>query len=93
MPEVIKRLVIRGRVQGVFYRAWSAEEAGRLGLRGWVRNRLDGSVEMLLSGSEGEVAAMIERCRQGPPAALVEAIQIEEAEETPPPRFEKRPTA
>ena len=89
---VTRRLRIHGRVQGVFYRGWSREEALSLGLGGWVRNRRDGSVEMLLAGEEEQVAAMIERCRAGPPSARVERIDIEDSDETPPGGFETRPT-
>jgi acylphosphatase len=73
------RIRITGRVQGVWYRGWAVDQARRLGLAGWVRNRLDGSVEAVLSGPEDAVRTMIERCRQGPPGALVTAIteQIE----------------
>ena len=92
MSDVTRRLLIRGQVQGVFYRAWSAEQAEALGLRGWVRNRRDGSVEMLVAGPEMAVADMIERCRTGSPAAKVGDIQIAETDEAPPSRFEKRPT-
>ena len=92
MAETTRRLRIHGHVQGVFYRAWSAEEARALGLAGWVRNRSDGTVEMLLSGPEEAVARMIERCRQGPPAARVERIDVEESDEPAPAAFEKRRT-
>jgi acylphosphatase len=93
MKVTTKRLTIRGQVQGVFYRAWSREQADRLELRGWVRNRRDGSVEMLVQGEEEEVEKMIASCRQGPPAARVESIDIEEGEEEEVgDRFEKRPT-
>ncbi len=66
---------IRGRVQGVWYRGWTAEEASRHGLRGWVRNRRDGSVEALFCGPASAVRAMIEACRSGPPHARVEALE------------------
>ena len=65
---------IRGRVQGVWYRAWTVEQATGRGLRGWVRNRRDGSVEALLCGPATQVRDMIEACRCGPPAARVESI-------------------
>jgi acylphosphatase len=90
---MVRRLVVRGRVQGVFYRGWSVDAARSLGLDGWVRNRRDGSVEMLVAGSEEAVAAMIARCRTGPPAARVERIEVEETAEEPGPGFEARPTA
>jgi len=67
-------LRIEGRVQGVWYRGWAVAEAERRGLRGWVRNRGDGSVEALLIGTETRVADMIEACRRGPPAARVSAV-------------------
>jgi acylphosphatase len=84
---------IRGRVQGVWYRAWMTEEAARRGLRGWVRNREDGSVEALLAGDSATIDAMIEAARQGPPLAKVDSISIEPSSETPPTGFEQRPTA
>jgi len=73
------RLRIAGRVQGVGYRAWAIETAARLQLRGWVRNRGDGSVEALVIGAEDAVAAMIEACREGPFAARVTEVQISDA--------------
>ena len=73
------RVHIRGLVQGVWYRGWMVDQARRLGLSGWVRNRRDGSVEAVFSGPEQAVRAAIELCRQGPPAALVREVteQIE----------------
>lgn len=65
---------IRGRVQGVWYRAWTVEQAAGRDLRGWVRNRRDGSVEALFCGPASQVRDMIEACRRGPPAARVESI-------------------
>lgn len=67
---------IAGRVQGVYFRAWTAGEARARSVSGWVRNRSDGSVEALFSGPAEEVEAMIGLCRQGPPAARVENIEI-----------------
>jgi acylphosphatase len=75
------RLRVTGRVQAVGYRAWAIATAARLGLRGWVRNRRDGSVEALLIGAEESIAAMIEACRRGPPAARVTAVESSEAED------------
>ena len=92
MGESRKQLRLHGRVQGVFFRAWSAETAQSLGLSGWVRNRRDGTVEMLVQGEEEAVARMIERCRQGPPAARVDRIDVEEADESASGGFEQRPT-
>ena len=67
---------ITGLVQGVYFRAWTAAQAEKRGLSGWVRNRRDGSVEALFHGAADEVAAMIDACRQGPRDARVEAIEI-----------------
>ena len=69
------RVVIHGRVQGVWYRGWTADEARARGLNGWVRNRRDGTVEAVFDGPDEAVAAMIEACRQGPPAARVTELE------------------
>ncbi len=70
--DVIFAVMIRGRVQGVGYRAWAEVTALELGVEGWVRNRRDGSVEAVLAGSEEVVLTMIELCRDGPPGAQVD---------------------
>ena len=74
MTDILRQVVIRGRVQGVGYRAWVEERATVLGLPGWVRNRRDGSVEAVLAGPEAAVREMIEACRRGPVAARVDAV-------------------
>ena len=71
------RLAVTGRVQGVGYRDWVMETAERLGLSGWVRNRVDGSVEAVIVGDDGAVGRMIEACRRGPPAARVDEIDVD----------------
>ncbi len=76
------RVRIEGRVQGVWFRGWTADEARRRGLAGWVRNRRDGSVEALFSGPEDAVREMSTLCHDGPPAAHVTAV-IETPAETP----------
>ena len=68
--------IISGRVQGVCYRAWTAEQANRLGLSGWVRNRSDGTVEALFSGPATDVDAMLEKCRRGPSLAHVSDMAL-----------------
>ena len=75
-------LRVRGRVQGVGYRDWAIRTARNLGLIGWVRNRSDRSVEALIAGDDTAVAAMIEACSRGPPAARVEEVEVQPAEVT-----------
>ena len=77
--DVIFQVMIRGRVQGVGYRAWTEATADERGVEGWVRNCRDGSVEALFAGPEEIVLTMIELCRQGPPGARVHAIDQREA--------------
>jgi acylphosphatase len=86
------RLRITGRVQGVGYRAWAMRRAHGLGLSGWVRNRIDGSVEALVSGDENAVAAMIEVARDGPFGARVSDVAVAEAEDDGSTGFASRPT-
>ena len=74
--RLVHHVRIRGRVQGVGFRAWVAEMAGRLGLDGWVRNRRDGSVEAVFAGPPERVKAAVEACRQGPPLARVEEVEM-----------------
>jgi acylphosphatase len=87
-----RRLRVRGRVQGVFYRNWTVNTARELGLAGWVRNRSDGSVEVEAFGPAEGLDRLIALCREGPPAAEVTDIEVGEAEGPPPPGFEKRRT-
>jgi acylphosphatase len=79
MGDTVVRLTIRGRVQGVGYRAFVEQQARAAGLAGWVRNRRDGSVEALLCGPPELVAGMVARCRRGPASARVDAVQEEPA--------------
>lgn len=74
------RLVIRGRVQGVAYRAATRSRARDLELSGWVRNRSDGSVEAFVAGAPDRVERLIEWCRRGPPLARVESVDVLEVE-------------
>jgi len=67
---------VEGRVQGVYYRAWTYETAQSLGLDGTVRNMSDGSVEAVFSGPEATVADMLKRCENGPPDARVTKVTI-----------------
>lgn len=74
------RVDVQGRVQGVWYRATAQGEARRLGLHGWVRNRSDGSVQLLLHGAATAVDAMLAWCRVGPPAAEVTQVDVADAD-------------
>jgi acylphosphatase len=89
---MIRRLLVYGRVQGVWYRGWTVDTARALGLDGWVRNRRDGGVEIVAAGSEDAIALFIERCRHGPAAARVDRIEVEESEEAVPVGFAQKPT-
>ena len=86
------RLRVAGRVQGVGYRAWAARLASELGLRGWVRNRADGTVEVLATGPDEAVAAMIGAARRGPLAAQVSEVRVSDAEDDGSFGFAARPT-
>lgn len=74
-------LLIKGKVQGVFYRATAKEEAERLGIKGWVRNTREGDVEAVASGDTERVERFIAWCRQGPPRAWVTDVEIAEMPE------------
>jgi acylphosphatase len=94
MSERTVLLAIAGRVQGVGYRDWTVGTARRLGVRGWVRNRVDGSVEALVGGDSASVERMIEACRRGPPGSRVERVDVADAETADlPERFMRQPTA
>lgn len=73
-----RRVVVRGRVQGVWFRESARRRAEGIGVHGWVRNRADGAVEAELEGTEEDVAALIEWFRHGPVDAHVAGIEIEE---------------
>lgn len=79
-PATITRLLrITGRVQGVYYRASTVQQAQALCLRGWVRNRLDGSVEALVTGPADAVQTLVEWAQRGPAMARVERVEVQEA--------------
>lgn len=90
--KVTRRLVIKGRVQGVYYRESMRIEAERLNVTGWVRNRREGTVEAMVHGEPDAVEAIIAWAWQGPAAAHVEQIEIVESEEIFT-VFERLPTA
>jgi acylphosphatase len=74
MDNIRVRLVIVGRVQGVWFRESTRREAVSLRLLGWVRNRPDGTVEVLIEGPENQVNQLVSWCQKGPPAATVTRI-------------------
>jgi acylphosphatase len=80
MTPIARHLSISGRVQGVFFRAWTRDLADRLGVKGWVRNCPDGHVEAHVEGDAAAVEQMIEKLRDGPPAAKVENLRMWEAD-------------
>jgi acylphosphatase len=87
-----RRLVIRGRVQGVGFRYAMRDAASARGVTGWVRNRRDGSVEAQVQGEPGALEAIIAWCRDGPPAARVSAVEVHETVCEPRTAFELLPT-
>ncbi len=76
MKKVRAHIIIKGDVQGVFFRAHTEERARALGLTGWVKNTRAGDVEALFEGSEDKVKEAIALCRQGPPSAIVESVDV-----------------
>ena len=95
----VQHVVIRGRVQGIGYRAFVQDQALRLDLEGWVRNRRDGAVEAVFAGAEEAVAVAVAACHRGPPDARVDAVEAEEGssallrQRRPGERFSVLPTA
>ncbi|MFL5335161.1 MAG: acylphosphatase [Geminicoccaceae bacterium] len=86
------RIRIHGKVQGVWFRGWIVREAAGHGLRGWVRNRTDGSVEALFAGDPTAVRQMIDGCHGGPPGARVDRIEEHPGTEPVPAGFVQLPT-
>ncbi len=75
---VRRQVVVRGRVQGVGFRWSCAHEAEQLGVSGWVRNRVDGSVEVVAEGPADAVDRLVDWCRTGPTGAIVRGLEIDE---------------
>ena len=93
MPDTkAVRVRIHGQVQGVFFRVWTKEQADRLGVMGWVRNRLDGDVEALFAGPEAAVNQLIDVCREGPAHAMIDDVKVEDAQGITSASFEIKPT-
>ena len=90
MSQVALQIRVTGMVQGVFFRAWTAERARALGVVGWVRNASDGSVETHLEGDKHDVQQLIDLLNQGPPAAHVDHVNVEVTDPEGSDRFEVR---
>ena len=85
-------VLISGNVQGVWFRAWTVQEAQVRGLDGWVRNRRDGDVEAVFAGPADKVDDMILICHRGPESARVSSVQVQPHAEEPGKGFRKSPT-
>ncbi|MCB1906948.1 MAG: acylphosphatase [Rhodocyclaceae bacterium] len=92
MQMICRHLLIRGKVQGVYYRVTAQTEAVAQGLTGWVRNRSDGRVEAVVNGPELAVRAFIDWAYHGPPAARVEDIEVAESDDSGHSEFSLRAT-
>lgn len=90
MTRVGRNVRVAGRVQGVFFRAWTQQQANELHVSGWIRNCADGAVEAHLAGEEPAVTALVERLHAGPPSAVVGSVDVKEAEPEPGERFQVR---
>ena len=84
--------LISGKVQGVWFRAWTMEQAQKRGLAGWVRNRRDGTVEAVFAGQAEQVDDMVQACHQGPPLAKVAGVAVTPASSPHGETFEQRST-
>jgi acylphosphatase len=91
MADSARHVGVTGRVQGVFFRSWTQEQARALGVRGWIRNCPDGRVEAHVEGDEQAVEQIIEKMRSGPPSAQVEHVRIWDVETFDFDDFEVRP--
>ena len=92
VPMIARRIRVSGKVQGVWFRDWAILEANGLGVSGWVRNRLDGSVEAVAIGDAAAVARFIGRLHEGSPASRVASVEVEDAAVEPIEGFSRRPT-
>ena len=81
MDSIRAHLIIEGRVQGVWFRDSTRQEAVRLGLSGWVKNRFDGAVEVVAEGPRAGIETLVTWCHQGPPAARVTKVREFEEED------------
>ena len=79
MGVTAKHIIVKGKVQGVFFRKYAKQKATELGLSGWVKNTISGDVEMFAQGNKEAVIELLEWCRQGSPAANVEKVESRDA--------------
>lgn len=77
--EIFRRYLVKGRVQGVGFRWFVEREAREIGVGGWVRNRDDGAVEVLASGSNAQLGSLYDKLKEGPRAARIDAVEVEDA--------------
>ena len=80
MTNTARHVTVTGRVQGVFFRAWTKQQADELGVTGWVRNCPDGRVDAHVEGEDSAVQRLIDQLRRGPPAAQVEDVHVWDVE-------------
>ncbi len=92
IQQIARRIRVHGQVQGVCFRDWAIAQAKALSLDGWVRNRLDGTVEILARGLPEAIESLVAACRQGPPAAHVERVEVEDSPGLVAAGFTRKPT-
>ena len=80
MPRIAQNIRVTGRVQGVFFRGWTKDQAKKQGITGWVRNCADGSVEAHLEGEQAAVRWLIDLAYDGPGGARVDRVEARDAE-------------
>ncbi|TZG25121.1 acylphosphatase [Sphingomonas montanisoli] len=91
--RIARRIAVHGKVQGVCFRAWTIEQATAIGgIDGWVRNRMDGSVEALAAGPTDKVEALIAKLHEGSPASRVDRVEVEDTPGIVGPGFVQKPT-
>jgi acylphosphatase len=90
MSHVARLVRVTGLVQGVFFRAWTAEQARDLGVTGWIRNAPDGSVEAHLEGEKWSVQQLVDLLHRGPPSARVSNVSVDDVETERAEQFEVR---
>jgi acylphosphatase len=80
MSQITKHIIVKGKVQGVFFRKNTKQIADELHIKGWVKNTDDGDVEIIAVADEDAIKKLIEWCRQGPPKAEIKDVMVEDAE-------------